>query len=320
MQFRQELLSVAIMAFCQVVVLAQSAPEDCYRQAAESYRTARWSEAASALADFVDRFPDDARALDARFYLGEALLQAGELKEALASYRAFVKRLGVVHLGVKRLDGSAHTDEPTARFRIGEVAFLLGDRQQAESDLNDFCDRFPRHALVTYALPYLAELALWRGDGEEALRLAGKQLRLGCERPFETHLLMARTYHTMENFEAARGACQQVARNPQSSLETVAKARLIVAQTHAQQNQWRQAVDSYQRLAAMRSIAVADDPTDESPYRAKALLAAAECYDKLGERRMARQACTTVLFEFPRSDFSEQATQRLAELARHPAT
>ena len=124
----------------------------------------------------------------------------------------------------------------------------------------------------------------------------------------------------------------------------LAKARLIVAQTHARQSQWEAAVRAYQRLATLRlregqpaswqrSNPSSPDgaspdgaspdgasPDGASPYRADALLGAADCYRQLGEVQLAKQAYTTVLLEFPRTESSEQATQQLAILAGGTAT
>jgi TolA-binding protein len=307
MHLGKGLLAVWMVAFCQALCAAQTSPDECYQRAANRYRTADWSGAAAALRDFVSRYPDDPRALDARFYLGEAHLQASQLAQARASYRAFVDQLG----------GKPHDDEAIARFRIGEASFLLHDQAEAAAVLGDFCGRYPDHPLVTYALPYLAELALVRGDFEDGLRLADRVLRMGGERTYEANLIIARCYHAMGQFAAARAACFEIERDGRAEFEILAKARLIVAQSHAQQSQWEAAIRAYHRLAMLPSL---QHQTSASGYRAEALLAAADCYRQLGEVQLAKQTYTTVLLEFPRTESSEQATQQLANLVGSTAT
>ena len=188
------LFVVCCLALSTATLRAQVAPDECYRRAADLYRSAAWPSAAAALADFVDRFPEDPRSASARFYLGEAYVQANQLAQARAAYRAFIDQL----------DGQPPDDAATALFRIGEASFLLKDHSVAEAELARFCQGFPGHDLVAYALPYLAELALARGDYELAIQRVDRQLRSTCFRPDEAHLIIARSYYAMQQFDAAR--------------------------------------------------------------------------------------------------------------------
>ncbi len=134
--------------------------DEQYASAVKAYNDGNWPQSAELLRQFINAFPGDYRTLTARFYLGEALLQAGDTQSAATAYEAFIESLR---------DGE-HCKEILARYRIGEIAYLLHNDRRAAFELRSFCDRYPQHAFVYYALPYLAELDCRRGDLAGATR------------------------------------------------------------------------------------------------------------------------------------------------------
>jgi TolA-binding protein len=148
------------LAACLAALVALSAAadeaQDEYAVAAGHYAQGRWELAAEAFLGFLDRFPKHAREADAHFFLAESLVQAGELKRARDRYGRLLRDF----------PDSRHVRQ--ALFRLGEIAYLEGDRPAAKRDLRAFRAKYPRDALNAYVLPALAETELEEGDAAAA--------------------------------------------------------------------------------------------------------------------------------------------------------
>ncbi|MEX0937765.1 MAG: tetratricopeptide repeat protein [Pirellulales bacterium] len=134
------------------------AATDQYAVAAEHYSQQRWDLAAAEFEVFLQRYADHPRAGHARFYLAEALVQAGQYARAHSEFRVLLR-------------GSP--EGPFARqamFRAGESAFLAKDHTNALADLTAFHERYADDPLCRYVLPYLGEIALADGRADEARR------------------------------------------------------------------------------------------------------------------------------------------------------
>jgi cellulose synthase operon protein C len=133
-------------------------PGDRFAVAAGLYDRQQWKLAIDEFRALLQEHPQHPQAGEAVFYLGEALLQAGQTAEAGDHFRAYLER---------ESDGKWTRQ---ALFRAGETAYRLGDTDQARADLERFLAAYPDDRLGAYVLPYLGEMALGRGEAADAER------------------------------------------------------------------------------------------------------------------------------------------------------
>ncbi len=289
-------LSIVAQAIghCQGVDVTDA--DRLYRTAATAYQAQDWNKAARLLQQFVSRCPQDDRVIDMRFFLGEAWFQAGHVQSAHAAYDNFLSSLG----------GEAHASELTARFRLGETAYLLGDFQQAQRVLREFVDGYPDHEHVPYALPYLADLASRRCDYEEVIRLAQQMSTRSQVRNLDVEYLTAQAYGQLGDLDAALAICRQAALEPTlSETDLGFRFALLAAELDWQACPNATTVRAFQRVAA--SLAPAE-------HRCQALMRVAECCMVLGHTQEAIATLQAVLLEFPGADSAELAARQIVEL------
>jgi TolA-binding protein len=143
-------LLLAALSFTAPVWAAPA--DDQYALSAGHYNASRWREAVGEFRAFLEQFPDDARSVDATFFLGEALVQLDRHAEAGPCFSEVLRRQ------------PDHRHARQALFRAGESAWLCGRRDDAQRDLERFVERYASDALGAYAVPYLGEIALASGD------------------------------------------------------------------------------------------------------------------------------------------------------------
>ncbi len=107
---------------------------------------------------FLAAYPNERRANECVFFLGEALRQLGKFEEARRQFQSYCSR------------------EPKGRhaaaalFGAAEAAYLAGDYGVAKSDLVNFREKYPNDPLNAFALPYLGDIALSTGEAAAAAR------------------------------------------------------------------------------------------------------------------------------------------------------
>jgi TolA-binding protein len=146
--------------------------EDDYTVAAVQYQRKQWNFAAEGFQAFLKKYPDHARANQARFFLAETLTQLGRGDEAAARFKEYLDR-----------DGNGQYARP-ALFRSGESAYLAGKNEQAKPLLEQFLAKYPDDKLNAYVLPYLGNLAL----GAKDVAGAEKYFRQGLKQYPQGHL------------------------------------------------------------------------------------------------------------------------------------
>ena len=276
---------------------------DGYAVAAEDYRAGRWQAAAAGLQAYVSQHPHNKRAIDAVFYLAEAQLQLRNFSQAAANYEKFLSGI----------EGRDHPDAATAKFRAGEVAFLLGRRNEAARHLHTFCRQHPNHNLIVYCLPYLAEMALEDRHCERAAEICHEHLQRldqssgrSTRQRLQTFITLARAYAGMEQWARLRELSQHlvdetdVHRDPSAE-----KIQLLAAQSYQRQQQPRRAARALMLLAT-----TAQDPK----IWGTAMLEAGACYEQLDQPDRAAETYTSILIEADDSHFADQADQRLRAL------
>ena len=123
-------------------------PEDLYRSAYESILAGNYKVAEAGFRQHVENYPDDERAADAQFWLGESLLGQHKFREAaevfLAANKKFPKakkapdtlfKLGVSLIGINQRDvGCATFAEVAKRYPNASPALKKRiEREQAEA-------------------------------------------------------------------------------------------------------------------------------------------------------------------------------------------
>jgi TolA-binding protein len=128
--------------------------DDAFRSAAEHYAQRDWQAACDDFARMLADAPDDARASDARFHYGEALVQLGRYQQAGQEFDTLLSH------------DPEHRYARQALFRSGEAALLAGDRAAARRQLQAFRQRYPDDALNAIALSHLGRIE--RDEGNPA--------------------------------------------------------------------------------------------------------------------------------------------------------
>ncbi len=127
-----------------------------YRAAAAHYSKRDWQAACDEFAGMLAAAPDDARAGDARFHYGEALVQLGRYQEARQQFDTLLQR------------DPEHRYARQALFRSGEAALLAGDRAAARRQLQAFRQQYPGDALNAIALAHLGRIEREEGNAAAA--------------------------------------------------------------------------------------------------------------------------------------------------------
>jgi len=261
---------IALLALLGGLVRPARADEadEQYAVAAGHYAVKRWKLAADEFRTFLSEYPDHARANQAVFLLGEALVQLGKYEEAGTQFRRYLSR---------EPDGPFAAE---ALFRAGESAYLSGDRERARSELKRFLAAHPEAPSRALALPYLGDLALGADDVEEAERYFRQGLERFPQGPLieECRFGLAQALERRGKSPEAERLYRSVAANAQHPLADDAQfhlgALLYATGKHEE---------------AIRAFAAFDEAFRQSPWRAEARLGTGWALQKLGRLDQAKQ-------------------------------
>jgi len=222
--------------------VAGAAPaDDQYAVAAAHYQAQRWDLAVAEFREFLARHFEDRRDDDARFYLGEALLQRKQYAEAFDAYAQLLENTPQG----KRVR--------QARFRVGESAYLAGRLDDAQKYLAEYRRNYPTSKLNAYVLAYLGDIAL----GEDDLVQAGEWFTAGLKEyghsPLHDQycLGLGRVAEQSGRGDEATEQYRAVADNKESPL--AAKARFLLGTLQYNQSQYAEAEQTLRPLQAERS-------------------------------------------------------------------
>ena len=198
-----------LIAACGFALPATAGPaEDQYTVAAGQYKRQRWQLAIDEFALFLKDYPGHAKAAEARFFTGEALMQLGKVAQAREHFDAFAAA------------APDHKYAPQALFRRGECAYLTGDYEPARALLKQFHKDHVGSSLNQYALPYLGDLALMQGDGPAAQAHYTEALREHGETALadQCRYGLARSLQSQRRFDDAGRFYQSIIDKPSSPL------------------------------------------------------------------------------------------------------
>ena len=133
--------------------------EDLYSLASSCYQDQDWSGAVEHLESFIRLHPQDRRAADAMFFLGEALVEVNHSEQASQWYRRYLAEPP----RIKR-------HRVRAEFRVAEIAHLSNQTKEARAAFERFASHHVHDQLAGHALYYLGEMALAAGQFERAQR------------------------------------------------------------------------------------------------------------------------------------------------------
>ena len=243
------------------------AVEDLWRAATTHYRHGRWQLAVLELQELVEKHPQAARAAQAQFLLGEALVQLGRYAQAEAAYRRCLQqshlpqrwrlrcrfRLGELAYFqarprqaqqlLQQFLGQAKDDPwlAQAHWLLAQLARQQGSWQQAQKHLQQLIDRFPQSPLQDQARVLLAQLLLDSGQVEKALRyleaVAGKE---NGPTAWQARFLLGKHYFAQGDYPQARKQFEQLLAQPKlppawRQVAQLAQARCLLATAERKQ-------------------------------------------------------------------------------------
>ncbi len=242
--------------------------DDQYALAAGHYARGRWQLAAEEFEVFLNKYPGHSKAQQARFHLGEALLQLGRTEQAVSHYQAYL---------AAEPQGEFSRQ---AQFRIAEAAFLAGKYAEAAPLLERFLKQHPDDRLLAYVLAYLGEVHLARGDAATAVshfRDCLKRFPQGRLQD-ECRLGLARALEKLNKHEEAERLYMAVAAKAGQRLSDEAQFRLGTLYYNCGRD--KEALDAFSLF---------EEKLSESPWRAHALLGKGWTLWKLGRLEEARR-------------------------------
>jgi cellulose synthase operon protein C len=243
-------LSAAILS--AAASLSADQADDQFAVAAGHYDRQRWKLAVDEFQAFVQKYPNDRRAGECAFYLGEALLQLGKRDDARAHFEEYARRE----------PNGKHAR--TALFRCGESAYLAGKHAAAKSDLNAFLKKYPDDRLNAYVLPYLGDIAMAGSDVAAAAGYFRDGLKRFPDGPMQDdcRLWLAQALQIQKQTAEAEQLYRAVAGKPDSPVAAAAQFYLGVLQYSA--GRYDQALESFSAF---------DNRLAKSPWQPNARLA-----------------------------------------------
>ena len=190
--------------------------DDQYAVAVGHYDRQRWKLATEELEAFIRKHPDDRRAKQCVFLLGEALLQLGKFDNAREHFQKYIA-----------LDPKGKYIR-SALFRSGEAAYLAGNHKKAKVDLDRFWATYPEDHLNAFVLFYLGDIALADNDAAAAADFFQNCLKQFPEGQLQDdcRLGLARALEKQHQMREAERLYRVVADKPNSSLADAAQFHL----------------------------------------------------------------------------------------------
>ncbi len=145
------IIALEIFAGSAAALRADEA-DDQFAVAAGNYDRQQWKLADVEFQAFLQKYPNDRRANQCIFFLGEVQLQLGKLKEAQEQFKKYAS-----------LEPNGKYAR-AALFRSSEAAYLASDYATAKPGLESFLAKYPDDRLGAFVLPYLGDIALTNND------------------------------------------------------------------------------------------------------------------------------------------------------------
>ncbi len=275
------------------------------------------------LEDFLNQHPQTGTAEQLRYRQAENLLQAGDYREAVSSFRNYIRVT------------TSESMIPEAWYNIAEAYEQLGEKDNAIASYREITEGYPRSDQVDPALLHIGRLELERGRQNRAItaleQLVEREGRLQVEALAalgEANLAAGRINQAEDAFDRAlqrRGDHEQSligkglvalergqlmdAENhfsrvaDASMLENGARAQYYLGNVEQMRRNHEAAIEAYARVSTLYEA--------YDQWVARAMLATAESYRLMGQSGRASQMLRDVIERFPDTEFSRTAARRL---------
>ena len=206
--------------------LQQPNVKESFQLGAGHYERGQWDEATEAFKAIIKNHAGTHEADVAHFFLGEALMQRGEFQNAYLSWQNYLSR---------QPNGEF---APRATFRMGEAAMRLELFPQSVRLLERFLDEYKDHSLSQFALAYLGEMRLTRGEPQLAQRVfeAGLQIQPSGPIANQCRFGLARSLQVQGNTEDALNFYDFIILDPDNPLSDAARLESGIIYFAAEQN------------------------------------------------------------------------------------
>lgn len=204
-------------------------------------------------------------------------------------------------------DYPQHELRPLAEYWLAEAEYRTGKLQEAGARLADLSERVEK-----LNEPWLAMIPLRQAQvlahekrWEEAEKLASG---IAAKYPdfrqqYEVDYLLGRCLGAQAKFADARTAYERVLRSTIGGRsETAAMAQWMIGETYFQQERYDDAIKAYHRVERLFAY---------PRWQAASLLQAGKCHETQGHWLEAIQLYAQVMKDFPQTDFTAEAAQRL---------
>ncbi|MDP6722287.1 MAG: tetratricopeptide repeat protein, partial [Pirellulaceae bacterium] len=318
-----------VVWFVATTIASADVADDDFRVASRQFSRKRWAPAATELAAFLNDHPDDPRSADARYLLGESLVQLRRYPEARKHLNQFLRQT----------DDHRYTRQ--AEFRAAESAFHAADHVAARTELEAFRQRYPDDALSPYVMAYLGEIALIDRDGQTAVVMFSEVLqretvsRLDSQCRFglaQAHELLGNAEEAMRLYGQAVEPASRYSQQAQFRIAMLQyrqagydKAELILEHLAATldgdllfETQYWLGMSRLRQQNWLAAAQALQEGLEDSPAHRLApgrRFALAEALRKSGRRDEAKEHYTTVFELDPPADWSDDAGQILVLLA-----
>ncbi len=295
-------------------------------------------ESANAFARLAAEHPESPLAAEAHYRMGEFAYKSGDFHRATAAYRAAVERAGQTELGEKaahklgwccfRLDdlpAPAGVQPPAATWPKGrlasDAAFMEGE---SLLKLGRYADALAAYAAVKdpRGKDFDALALLHAGQAAAKLKQWDRSLQLltDCIARFPASVCWpealceeAWAKQNLGKLDEAMALYAKVIAS--TDREVAARAQFMIGRIQFEQEDYRQAVASFFKVAYGYSY---------PKWQAEATYEAARSFDRWGKRDEALRQYQELIAKYPRSAKTTLARQRVEELpssrhARHPA-
>ncbi|TWU06800.1 tol-pal system protein YbgF [Symmachiella macrocystis] len=226
-------LACATTACLALADAASAEGLESYRLATGYYQRAKWALSVDEFRTFLKDLPDHPKAEKAEVFLGMALVNLKEFKQAREVFRSFIAK----HQDSRYL---SH-----AMYRVGECSFLLDDYQSADGELEQFLQKFPNDPLATRATYNRAEAQLALAKPAEAIELYNTVAANKVDKALanQAKFGLAKAYGQLQKMDEAEAIYAELSRDLTG--EAAAEARMLLADLYFDQNNHAKAATAY---------------------------------------------------------------------------
>ncbi len=271
--------------------------QQLYLSAGNFFQTQDYAHAIEQYQEFLKLGRDQPDHLEAQMMLAESLYREGIAQLSLSPKRAakILKQAKKAYKKVSRDSPSGDYLAESARFRIGEMAFNLGQYDEAVSDMESLVSDYPLGALRGEARLLEAEALMSQKQFSKAENLLDEALK---EQP---------SYADNPRLKLARGIALFETGNPAAALSSLSGLQSPLALLYSA----RANMNLEKPLIAVENLKtlIADYPEDPEVEMSRYLVG--EAFFEARDYTSASQIFNQFLMDYPRSSLRGAATYKM---------